>query len=115
MSDQLYIDMAKHPDIAPVLGLLELADGSDPFSRALMLARNCFSPDSTLRALSRLALRRVMEYRIELVTAYEAAVVTAARDYGDPKDFGEALQIAPREVVDRIHADFVEQIRRLKL
>lgn len=116
MTNELYESMRTHPDTGPVMELLELADGCDTFSRALALVRDCFAPDATLRALSRDKLRRIMKLRTAAVFAYEGAVMKAAREAGhEPAHFGEAIKVLPRELVDKLHADFLAQIEALKL
>ncbi len=114
--NQLFVDMQTHPDCGPVFELLNLADGCDTFSRALALVRDCFSPDSTLRALSRDKLRKIMKLRTAAVFAYEGAVMKAARDAGhEPEHFGDALKVLEPDVTNKLHADFLAQIEALKL
>lgn len=119
MSDdpnKLFADMERHPSIAPVFELLDLADGSDEASLALKLARDCFSSNQTLRVLSRRKLRQIMRARIALVTQFEVAVATAARRHTgqQPASFKEAMAMLPREQFDALRDDYEKQANALK-
>jgi len=110
----LYDSMAAHPDIQPVLELLKLVDPVDEFSRALVLVRDCFATNNTLRALSRKALRRLLSERTALLAAYETAVMKAAQDRGHrPKSFMAALTALPRDVAEELRRNFTEQAEAL--
>lgn len=115
MSDpNLYESMAKHPDIAPVMEMLETVEPVDEFSKAICLIRDCFSPNNTLRALSRRQLRGLMRTRIALMTGFETAVVQAAREAGaKPKGFEDAMKALPPEVFERMHASYRAQVDEL--
>lgn len=112
MMTEFYENMASHPETGPVLELLSMVDGVDDFSRALVLVRDCFSPSSTLRHLSRNGLRRILKDRIALVTTFHSAVLGAAREI-DPKasDFKTAVDILPSEDLDRLRTSYQEQVR----
>lgn len=109
----LMTSMRKHPGTAEVLELLELAEGSDEFDRALALVRDCFSPRDTLRGLARTKLRGLMAQRRALVLAYEAAVLHAARQRGaQPASFIEAAA-ALGSAFDALRQGFDEQMAQL--
>jgi len=115
MTESMYKSMRSHPDIAPVFEMLDLADGSDLFSRALALVRDCFAESDTLRILSRKQLRKIMKRRVALVYTYEVAVVTAARKCGaNVKDFADAMLVLPAAEFEEIRAQFNEQINEMK-
>lgn len=105
----LYDSMAAHPDIAPVLDLLKIVDPVDEFSSALCLVRDCFSPNNTLRTLSRRALQRMLNERLALLRGYETAVTQAA----GIADFGKALAALPREKADELKKAYAAQVAEL--
>lgn len=110
----LYESMAHHPDIAPVMEMLELAEPVDEFSRALCLIRDCFSPNDTLRILSRKQLTGLMKSRIALMTSFETAVVQAAKDTGAaPRTFADAVKALPAEEFANMQASFSKQVDEL--
>lgn len=76
-TDQMYENMAKHPDAGQVMDLLAIVEPCDEFSMALCLVRDCFSPNTTLRTLSRKKLRGVLKERLALLRAYESAMKEA--------------------------------------
>lgn len=114
MSQHLYESMAAHPDIAVVMELLELVEPVDEFSRALCLVRDCFSPSDTLRLLSRNQLRGLMKSRMALMTAFETAVMDAAKIKGvTPKTFSEAHgALEPSEFNELVRA-YKQQVDEL--
>ena len=115
MTDELYKSMREHPETGPVMELLELADGSDAFARALALVRDCFSPERTLRLLARDRLRQITKRRAMLVYNYEQAVITAARDRGATvTDYSAAVAVLPDEVVDHLHRIFCQQVEQMR-
>lgn len=110
----LYESMAKHPHIAPVFDLLKLVDPCDEFSRALCLVRDCFSPNTTLRALSRDQLAGVLAERTNLLLAYETAVYEAARAIGaKPKTFLDAVDALPDSIACMLREAFEQQVAKL--
>lgn len=110
--NNLYENMAAHPETGPVLEMLSMVDGVDDFSRALVLVRDCFSPSGTLRHLARRNLRRILKDRIALVTTFHSAVLGAAREI-DPKvpDFKGAVDILPSEDLDRLRTSYQKQVQ----
>ena len=89
--DSMYESMAVHPDCSKVLDLLHLVDPVDEFSAALCLVRDCFSPTSTLSALSRQKLAQITKERMDLLRAYQDAMVRAAD--GKAQTYRPALDI----------------------
>lgn len=115
MTDSLYKSMREHPDLRPVFELLDLADGSDLFARALMLVRDCFAESDTLRILSRKRLRAIMKRRIAVVFTYEMSVIRAGQAIDpDVKDFAQAMMVLPKPEFERIKADFEAQMAEMK-
>ena len=56
----------------------------------------------------------MQELRERLQLAYESAVVMAARDLGGkPRHFGEAVDILPAEVFDRMRDAYRKQVEAL--
>lgn len=107
----LYESMHQHPELKPVFDLLELVEPVDEFSQAVTLVRDCFSTNNTLRTLCRRALRRMVSERTNLMTAYEAAVVQAAKDAGhSPANFGEALAALPGDVATQLRDTYRAQV-----
>ena len=84
MNHPLYESMRKHGETGPVMELLDMVKPHDDFSRALVLVRDCFSPNNSLRIISRMALRHVLQDRINLATAFQSSVLEAAREI-DPE------------------------------
>jgi hypothetical protein len=112
--NQLYRSMAEHPDTGPVMALLELIEPVDEFSRGVVLVRDCFSPNNTLRALSRRKLRTMLAERTGLMAAYETAVMEAAQTYGiAPKSWLEAVKTLPPEVFEELRAAYQAQVDAL--
>ena len=110
----LYDSMAKHPDTGPVMRLLELVDPVDEFSKALVLVRDCFSPNATLRELSRRALRHKLAERVGLMAVYETAVMEAARAWGaQPSNFLDAVKELPPEKFEALRAAYQAQVNAL--
>lgn len=92
----LYESMSKHPDTGPVMKLLELVEQCDEFSKGVSLVRDCFSPNNTLRALSRRKLRSILGERTGLMETYQTAVYEAARKHGvKPASWLEAVDALP--------------------
>lgn len=110
MTNELYESMATHPDTGPVMQLLDLVEPVDEFSRALVLVRDCFSPDATLRGLTRAKLRGMLNARVMLVQAYQQAVVELVPG---ARTFDAAMMRAPKEQLDKLRADFEAQMAEL--
>lgn len=108
--DELYKAMAKHPDTGPVMELLDMVEPVDEFSRALCLVRDCFSPDSTLRVLSRDKLRGLLASRVALMTTYQQAMIDAVPGV---KTFDAAIANGPPFVVNTLRASFERQVAEL--
>jgi hypothetical protein len=110
----LYESMSKHPDIGPIMELLELVEPCDEFSKALCLVRDCFNPNNTLRALSRRKLRSMMGERTGLMAAYETAVYTAARAHGiEPGSWLEAIDALPAVEFSELRDAYNKQVDAL--
>lgn len=110
----LYENMAKHPDIKPTMDLLELVEPCDEFSRALILLRDCFSPNTTLRMLSRRALREVCSGRVRLLHNYQTVVSENAKALGyDTRSFEEAWNWLPKSTRERLQSSYAEQVKIL--
>ncbi len=92
----IYNSMYDHPDTGPVMKLLELVEQCDEFSKGVVLVRDCFSPNNTLRALSRRKLRAILGERTGLMEAYQTVVYEAARKHGaKPKSYLHAVSAIP--------------------
>jgi len=111
MSHPLYESMRSHAETGPVMELLDMVEPHDDFSRALVLVRDCFSPHSTLRYLSRKALRRVLQDRINLATAFQSSVLEAAREI-DPevRSFEAAVKALTLGQFTELHRAYKAQI-----
>lgn len=111
MSHPLYESMRTHAETGPVLEMLDLVEPHDDFSRALVLVRDCFSPSNTLRELSRKALRRVLQDRINLMTAFNSSVLEAAREI-DPEvgTFEAAMKLLPPKQLTELVVAYGKQI-----
>lgn len=112
--NNLYQSMAEHPDIEPIMDLLDLVDPCDEFSQALCLVRDCFSPSDTLRLLSRKSLRELLKTRTSLMSSYQTAVAAAARAKGvNAKTFLEAASALPAEEFDTMRKAYEKQVNEL--
>jgi len=108
--EQLYNSMANHPDTGPVMDQLALVEPVDEFSRALCLVRDCFSPNTTLRLLSRNKLQGMLRSRRALMYAYQNAVVDAVPG---AKTFTDALAKGDRQRIEELRKKFEEQAAEL--
>ncbi len=109
----LYESMASHPDTGPIMELLGLVEPVDEFSKALCLVRDCFSPNNTLRSLSRKQLRALLGERINLMNAFESAVVRAANEYGSVSTFAAAVRLMPCEELVAMQESYNAQVCKL--
>lgn len=107
----IFDDMKAHPSIGPILTLLDIVDPVDEFSKALVMIRDCFSPNDTLRELSRRALRYKLAERVGLMTTYETVVINAAKDHGhNPQTFLEAIAVLPSAEFEVLRASYKAQV-----
>lgn len=107
----IYDDMREHPATGPILTLLDIVDPVDEFSKALVMIRDCFSPNNTLRELSRRALRYKLSERVGLMTAYETAVINAAKEHGNnPRTFLDAIAVLPPAEFEELRKAYKEQV-----
>ncbi len=107
----LYKSMRVHPDIAPIMDLLDLVEPCDEFSRALCLVRDCFEENNTLRHLSRRSLRALLKERTSLMTVYEMVVMKAATTTGaKPTTFLEAASALPADEFDKMREVYRRQV-----
>lgn len=113
--DQLYRSMAAHPDAGQVMDLLKIVDPVDDFSSALCLIRDCFSPNTTLRTLSRKCLRRLLKERLALLRAHETAVMQAAAEAGiKAQDYMQALKRLPKTTADELREAYTKQVAAMR-
>ncbi len=110
----LYDSMAAHPDIKPMLDMLDLVEPCDEFSRALILVRDCFSPSDTLRQISRSQLRAVCSGRIALLNTYQSTMLEASKAIGcEPRTFLEAWESLPSASRESLQAAYAQQVNEL--
>ena len=114
MTAHLYQSMAEHPDIELIMDLLNLVDPCDEFSQALCLVRDCFSPNDTLRLLSRKSLRDLLKTRTSLMSSYQTAVAAAAGAKGvNAKTFLEAAAALTNTEFNALKNAYEKQVAEL--